>query len=185
MRSLLTILLAATALPAQQTEVKLNPDITKVSFMLGDVLHTVHGTFKLAKGDLWFDPSSCKAGGTLAVNGASGDSGSHVRDSRMNKQILQSDIYPEITFRPDRIEGKVNLSGHSEFKVHGLFTMHGGTHDLLMSVRADINGNHLTARAEFNVPYVKWRLKNPSTLFLRVNDTVLIEINALGELRSL
>ena len=80
----------------------------------------MHGTFKLTKGDLWFDPSSGKTGGTLVVNGASGDSGSHARDSRTKKKILESDIYPEITFTPGRIEGKVNLSGYSEFKLHGL-----------------------------------------------------------------
>jgi len=83
----------------------------------------------------------------------------------VNKKILESDIYPEITFTPDRIEGKVNLSGHSEFKLHGFFTIHGAAHDLTMNVKADINGNHLTARGDFNVPYVKWGLKNPSTLF--------------------
>lgn len=185
MRSLLIILLASTCLRAQHTEVKLNTDITKVNFIVGDVLHTVHGTFKLTKGDLWFDASSCKAGGTLVVNGASGDSGSHARDSRMNKKILESNIYPEITFAPDRIEGKVNLSGHSEFKLHGLFTIHGAAHEMIMNVKADINGNRLTARVEFSVPYVKWGLKNPSTLFLRVSDTVPIEINAVGETKSM
>lgn len=185
MRSLLIILLAATSLRGQQTELELNTEITKVNFLVGDVLHTVHGTFKLTKGDLWFDPSSGKAGGVLVVNGASGDSGSHARDSRMKKKILESDIYPEITFTPDRIEGKVNLSGHSEFKLHGLFTIHGGAHDLTMNVKADIDGIRVTARAEFNVPYVKWGLKNPSTLFLRVNDTVPIEIDAVGNLKSL
>ena len=102
----------------------------------------------------------------------------------MNKRILDSDIYPEITFRPDRIDGKVNLSGHSEFKLHGMFTIHGATHEMTMNVKADVNGNHLTATADFKVPYVQWGLKNPSTLFLRVNGIVPIEINAVGELKS-
>lgn len=185
MRSLLIVLLAVTSIDAQQTEVKLNTDTSKVNFTVGDVLHTVHGTFKLTKGDLWFDPSSCKAGGTLVVNGASGASGSHARDSRMKRKILESDIYPEITFAPDRIYGKANLSGHSEFRLHGIFTIHGASHELTMNVKADIEGNHLTAMAEFSVPYVKWGLKNPSTLFLRVNDTVPIEINAVGEIKTL
>jgi len=54
-----------------------------------------------------------------------------------------------------------------------------------MNVKADIKANHLTARAEFNVPYVKWGLKDPGTLFLCVNDTVPIEINAIGEIKGL
>lgn len=184
MRCLLVLLVACTGLCAQQTQLKLDTDLTKVNFTVGDVLHTVHGTFQLTKGDLWFDPTSSKAGGMLVVNGESGNSGSHARDSRMNKNILESRTYPEITFQPDRIEGKVNLSGHSEFKLHGMFTIHGATHELTMNVKADIAANRVTARAEFNVPHVQWGLRNPSTLFLRVNDTVPIEIIAVGEIKT-
>lgn len=185
MRLLLIVLLAATSVCAQQTELKLDTDITKVNFTVRDLLHTVHGTFKLTKGDLWFDPASYKAGGTLVVNATSGNSGSHARDSRMNKNVLQSDTYQEITFTPDRIIGTVNLSGHSEFKLHGMFAIHGAAHELIMNVKADIIGNRLSATADFNVPYVKWGLKNPSTLFLRVNDTVPVEIDAVGEIKTL
>lgn len=184
-RLLLIVLLAATSVSAQHTDLKLDTDITKVNFTVRDVLHTVHGTFKLTKGDLWFDPASYKAGGTLVVNATSGNSGSHARDSRMNKNVLQSDTYQEITFTPDRIIGTVNLSGHSEFKLHGMFAIHGAAHELIMNVKADITGNRLTATADFNVPYVKWGLKNPSTLFLRVNDTVPVEIDAVGEIKTL
>jgi polyisoprenoid-binding protein YceI len=185
MKALITFLLTAASLAAQRTEVKLDTGATTVNFTVGDVLHNVHGTFKLTKGDLWFDPASSKAGGTLLVNAASGNSGSHARDSRMHKNILESASYPEITFAPDYIQGKVNFSGHSEFKLHGMFAIHGAAHELLMEVKADIDGNHLTATADFNVPYVKWGLKNPSTLFLRVNDTVTVDIKAVGEINSL
>ena len=184
MRVRLIVLLAASSLLGQQTQVKLDPTITKVNFTVGDVLHTVHGTFQLTQGDLWFDPTSCKAGGMLVVNGASGNSGSRARDNRMNKNILQSEIYPEISFTPDHIDGHVNLSGHSEFKLHGMFTIHGATHELTMNVKADIHGNRVSAIADFRVPYVQWGLKNPSTLFLRVSDTVPIEITAVGEIKS-
>ncbi len=164
MKSLAIVLLAATSVCAQRTEVKLNTDITKVNFTVRDVLHTVHGTFKLNQGDLWFDPASGKAGGTLVVNARSGNSGSRTRDRRMNNNVLESDTYPEIKFTPDRIAGKVNLSGHSEFNLHGAFAIHGATHELTMHVKADITGNHITATADFNVPYVNWGLRNPSTL---------------------
>jgi polyisoprenoid-binding protein YceI len=184
MRFLLFVLLAASSLEAQQRQVRLDTDLTKVTFSLGDVLHTVHGTFRLTKGDLWFDPASAKAGGKLVVNGASGDSGSHARDSRMSKSILESDIYPEIAFTPDHLDGAVNLSGHSESKLHGVFAIHGATRDLTMNIKTDIQQNRVTATADFIVPYVEWGMKNPSTLFLRVNDTVSIEIHAVGEINT-
>ncbi len=183
MRCLL-LLLAATSLFAQHTQVRLDTQVTKVNFTLGDVLHTVHGTFQLTKGELWLDPTSCKAGGTLIVNGASGDSGSHARDSRMSRNILEASLYPQITFTPDRIDGRVDLSGHSEFKLHGVFTIHGVSHELTMNVKANIDGPRLTATADFSVPYVQWGMKNPSTLFLRVNDAVPIEIDAVGAIST-
>ncbi len=181
----LIILVVAIPLIAQQTQLRLDTNLTTVNFTLADVLHTVHGTFKLMKGDLCFDPMLSTAGGTLVVSGASGTSESHARDSRMHKNILESDIYPEITFLPDRIDGKLNLSGHSDFKLHGLFVIHGASHELTMNVHADILDRHLNAAIHFDVPYVKWGLKNPSTLFLRVNDTVPIDIHAVGEIKRL
>ena len=49
--------LAASAF-AQPMHVQLDPAATTINFTLGDVLHTVHGVFKLKSGDLWFDPST-------------------------------------------------------------------------------------------------------------------------------
>jgi polyisoprenoid-binding protein YceI len=102
----------------------------------------------------------------------------------MEKNILQADLYPEIKFSPNRIEGKVNLSGQSEFKLQGLFSIHGGTHELTMSVKSEIQGDRVKATASFDVPYVEWGMKNPSTLFLRVKGTVPIEIQAVGRISN-
>jgi hypothetical protein len=40
----------------------------------------------------------------------------------------------------------------------------------------------LSADTQFSIPYVNWGLKNPSTLFLRVSDTVEIAIHAAGQI---
>ena len=45
-----------------------------------------------------------------------------------------------------------------------------------------ITGNEWTAETTFSVPYVKWGLKNPSNLFLRVKDTVNLTVRAGGRL---
>ncbi|HEX4750834.1 MAG TPA: YceI family protein [Bryobacteraceae bacterium] len=182
MRTIVLAFATASLAFSHPVQVSLDLHVTKVNFSVGDVLHTVHGTFQLTKGNLWFDPTSGKAGGELVVNGASGDSGSHARDSRMTKNILQAAIYPEIEFVPDRIDGAVTLAGHSEFKLHGLLTIHGAAHEVTMKVKSDIDGNSLKANAAFDVPYVRWGMKNPSTLLLRVNDTVPIEVQAVGQL---
>ena len=47
------LLAAADSIPAQPgTSVVLDPAQTSVEFTLGDVLHTVHGTFRLTSGAL-------------------------------------------------------------------------------------------------------------------------------------
>jgi hypothetical protein len=40
------------------------------------------------------------------------------------------------------------------------------------------------ANATFSIPYVKWGLKNPSTLILRVNDQVDITIHTIAHPRT-
>jgi hypothetical protein len=60
--------------------------------------------------------------------------------------------------------------------LHGVFTIHGAPHELTMPVHVQIGGDRMSAQAQFPVPYVKWGMKNPSTLVLRVKDTVQIEM---------
>ena len=88
----------------------------QVAFTLGDVLHTVHGTFALKRGNLRFDPETGKASGEIVVDAASGESGSAARDKRMHANILESARYPEIVFRPDRVEGKSRREGASDVR---------------------------------------------------------------------
>ena len=180
MRAALIALLAAVPTLSQPMQVKLDTNATKVDFTLGDVLHTVHGIFKLRRGDISFDSATGKAGGELLVDAASGSSGNEARDGRMNRNVLQTNQYPEIIFTPDHIDGKVNLSGDSVFQLHGLFAIHGGSHELVMHVKSHIEGDRVTASTTFDVPYVKWGMKNPSTLILRVSQIVQIDIETVG-----
>jgi polyisoprenoid-binding protein YceI len=179
--ALLTLLALAIsgAASAQETVLQIDPAHTKVEFTLGDVLHTVHGTFTLKRGDVRFDNSG-KAAGELVVDAASGQTGSETRDRRMNAVILESARYPEIVFRPDRVEGKVASPGPSQVRLHGTFEIHGQQHEVALPLEVNAAEGQFTATGTFPVPYVKWGMKNPSTLFLRVNDTVQITIHTVA-----
>jgi len=168
---------------AQETVLEFDPAQTQVSFTVGDVLHTVHGTFKLKRGTVKFDPASGHAGGLVVVDATSGDSGSHARDHKMHKDVLESAQYPEITFTPEKLQGQVLPQGDFKVQILGRFTMHGGGHPLTLVVQAHLTGEQLTADTHFTIPYVNWGLKNPSTLFLRVNDAVDIAIHAAGQIK--
>jgi len=47
-----------------------------------------------------------------------------------------------------------------------------------------VTGDTATALVHFDVPYEEWGLKNPSTLFLRVGNTVQIDVHAAGTITS-
>jgi polyisoprenoid-binding protein YceI len=180
----LFVLLACAAASAQQSTLTLDPARTTVSFTLGDVLHTVHGTFRLKRGTLQLDPGAAKLTGEIVVDANSGDTGSKMRDGKMHREVLESEQYPEITFRPDRVEGTVSAQGKSTVKVHGIFTIHGVDREIEVPSVADLAEDHWTATLHFTIPYVKWGMKNPSALFLRVDDSVQIDMVAAGTLTS-
>ena len=180
--TLLLIAASAVFVSAQNTALQLDPAQTSVKFTLGDVLHTVRGTFQLKHGALQFEPASGKISGEIVVDAKSGESGSSMRDRKMHKEVLESERYPEIAFRPDKIEGAVASQGKSSVKVHGMFNIHGVDREITVPAEVEISADHWTATVHFTVPYAKWGMKNPSTLFLRVNDSVEIDLAAAGNL---
>jgi len=180
--SWLLALLSLTILSAtaQQSNLQLDPARTSVNYTLGDVLHTVRGTFQVKRGSLQLDPSAGKLTGEIVVDAKSGESGSGMRDRKMHREVLESEKYPEISFRPDRLEGPVASAGKSSVKVHGMFGIHGVDREITVPAEVEMSADHWTAAVHFTVPYEKWGMKNPSTLFLRVNDSVEIDLTAAG-----
>ncbi|SRR5581483_10484505 len=183
LRSIAVVFPLCTALHAQQHELRLQftPANTSVRFTLGDVLHTVHGSFELKQGDVDYKFGSAAVQGSLVIDATSGQSGNRSRDRKMHKEILESAQYPEITFHPDRADGAVAQSGVSNVQVHGIFSIHGTNHEMTIPVRVELLPDHWIADTHFTVPYVKWGIKNPSTFLLRVSESVEIEIHATGE----
>ena len=175
-----TLLIAGATCSAQEREFQVDPSQSSVKFTLGDVLHTVHGTFKVKTGDLQIDPSG-RMSGQIVVDARSGDSGSGMRDRKMHKEVIESERFPEISFRPDRIEGSaVPGPGTSSLNVHGIFSIHGVDREITVPAQVNVDAAHWNATVHFTVPYQKWGMKNPSTLFLRVNDSVEIDLLAAG-----
>ncbi len=164
----------------QPQVLEFDPARTTVTFTLGSLLHTVHGTFKLTRGVVRFDPDTGAASGQLVIDAASGESGNESRDGRMKKSVLETGKYPEITFVPDRVQGKPAAQGASHVEVHGTFRIHGVDHELTLPVEVRPAPGEIAAQTHFAVPYVDWGMKNPSTLFLRVDKTVEIEIQAVA-----
>lgn len=174
------LVIASLTAAAQDVAFRLDPQRTTVNFTLGDVFHTVRGTFRLTQGSLRLDRASGKLTGEIVVDAKSGESGSGMRDRKMHREVLESERYPEIAFHPDRIEGTVSLEGKSSVRVHGIFTIHGSDHELTVPADVQVSSDRWTATLHFVVPYAKWGMKNPSTLFLRVSESVDLDLTAAG-----
>jgi polyisoprenoid-binding protein YceI len=176
--------LVAPAVHAQQSVVELDAAQTEIDFTLGDVLHTVHGAFKLKSGKIRFDPSTGEASGAIVVDAASGDSGNAGRDRKMHREILESVKFTEITFTPSQVKGTLSPRGGSQMEVSGQFHLHGQDHQLTLPIDIQADGQQLQFTTHFIVPYVEWGLKNPSTFILRVSDKVSIDIHGVAHSAS-
>jgi polyisoprenoid-binding protein YceI len=178
-----------TPQPAAQTNpanVTLNLDVaqSKLHWTLDSTLHTVHGTFNLKRGVVKFDSATGGASGEIVVYATSGDSGNDSRDKKMHDEILESARYPEVIFRPTKIEGKVALPGTSDVQLQGKFLLHGSEHDLTVPVHAELTGDHWKGTAKFSVPYIQWGLKSPNTFLLKAAPVVDIELELSGTLQK-
>jgi polyisoprenoid-binding protein YceI len=189
----LSVVVAASARPqAPQQAVQPNPELTlnldlaqsKLHWTLGSTLHTVHGTFTLKSGKLQFDLASGRASGEFIASAASGESGNDSRDSKMRREILESALYPEVIFRPTRIDGKVAVAGSSDVQLQGRFILHGSEHEITVPVHAELTANHWKGSAKFSVPYIQWGLKSPNTFLLKADPAVDIDLDLVGTMQG-
>ncbi len=174
-------LLLAPRVFAQQRTFTIDTGASAVNFSLGDVLHSVHGTFHIQSASVGFDAAP-KIGGSIVVAAGSGKSGNDTRDGKMSKDILDAPHFAEVSFVPRSYEGTIAASGDSTIQVTGTFTLHGAAHDLTVPMQIHIDGTACTAKTHFAVPYVKWGLKDPSTFVLRVAKEVEIDLTLVGRL---
>lgn len=158
--------------------VNLQPADTSIGWTLSDPLHTVHGTFKLKQGVINYNLDDDSADGLIEVDATSGESGNSARDRRMHKDVLESDRYALISFRPTRVIGKIPSSSDREVVVEGVFSIHGADHPLQLHINLHPEAGATTVKTHFVVPYVVWGMKDPSTFLLRVSKTVDVDVQA-------
>jgi polyisoprenoid-binding protein YceI len=167
----------------QQFTLTLDPAQSSIHFVLDTTLHTVHGTFLLKRGSITFSTDGGKASGEMVAAATSGESGNDSRDKKMHNEILESQKYQEIIFRPDRIDGKVSATGASSVQLHGSFLLHGTEHELTVPVQEEISGGQWKGTGKFTVPYISWGLKSPNSFLLKADPTVEVELQLSGAIK--
>jgi polyisoprenoid-binding protein YceI len=177
-------LLHAQSAP-QAITMHIDPARTEIHWTLSGNMHTVHGTFKLKGGLITFDPSTGAVQGEIAVDLVTGESGNQSRDGHMQKDVLESDKYPQAIFHPAKVTGAVKSGSTQNITVDGTFTIHGKDHPLRLEAKVQVDGHDAVATTQFTVPYVDWGMKNPSTFILRVDKTVDVDVTAKGVIEGL
>lgn len=180
----MALALAGSTSFAETVHVTLDPAQTKILWALPAVMHVAHGTFDLSSGAMEFNTQSGAASGLFVVNENTGQSGDKTRDGRMKKSVLKTAQYPTATFQPQHVTGAYRANGTSTLTVDGIFHIYGADHPLQLHLQVHTAGNALTAETKFDVPYVAWGMHDPSTLILRVDKSVQMEIDARGTVRS-
>jgi polyisoprenoid-binding protein YceI len=180
---LLSAGIGAPALRAQESVITVDPAATQIQFTLGATMHTVHGTFKLKRGQIQFDPATGHVSGSVIIDATSGNTDNTSRDKNMHTQVLESAKFSEIVFTPTRINGAIPKEGTSQVEVSGVIRIHGADHPVTLTFSVQPGaGGLLQASTQFPVPYKTWGLKDPSTFLLHVSDTVNVDIHAIARI---
>jgi polyisoprenoid-binding protein YceI len=175
-------LVAQKAVPGQEFVLRVDPARSGADITLGGNFHSVEGSFASRSGVIHYRPAAGAVSGEIVFDATSGKTGNSSRDAKMHKDVIESGRYPEIVFRPDHAEGTLAAAGESTLQVHGLFAIHGAEHEVTIPVQVSVKNDSWTATASFTVPYVRWGMKNPSKLFLRVDSEVKVQLHAAGSL---
>lgn len=164
-----------------QTSLNIDPAKSQVQFSLGG-FHEVNGFFKVSSGEIHFDRKSGAMSGLITVEAASGNSGNSARDKKMKGDELHASKFPAITFAPTQFTGILKDAGESSIQVHGVFTLIGKPHSIVVPMTVTINGDQCVAKGSFVVPYVQWGMKDPTMMFMKEAKDVKIDLTLNGPL---
>jgi len=176
----LGLILASAPASAAEWRIEVDPLRANVTFTLKATMHSVHGTAAATSGRFSVDPDTGAASGEIVIDATSAKTGNGSRDKKMHRKVLVTADNPRIVLRIRSLEGHLALEGASEVTLHGEIEILGQPHEIAIPLQVEIDGEDFTAHAGFEIPYVEWGLKDPSTFVLRVAKEVQVVIEAEG-----
>ena len=182
--ALVALACCAAGAGAAEQRLVLDPAATRVSFHLDATLHAAEGTLALVRGEIRFDLSTGSAGGEVVLDATSADTGNDKRDEKLHREVLESDAYPEIVFRPRAVSAAQRGPDSGTVTLTGTVSIHGGDHEASVTATVERSGANVRATGTLNVPYVAWGLHDPSVFVLRVAKVVEVSIAAAGTLED-
>lgn len=158
-----------------------------VSYRSRDILNSWTGKTKQITGSLVYDDKiGTVLEGKVQVGLASLDSGDGLRDSRMRNEFLQTEQYPHATFILKSVEGFSKFTQWKQWgtkqkgKLIGELTIRNLTRPVTFEGEAVYTGRELQLKGMGTIKMTDFGITPPSLLLVTVEDTVILEINAVA-----
>lgn len=165
---------------------------SRIQFISDAPLETITGVSSHVTGDLTVDPNNLAASrGTIAVRIATIRTGIDLRDEHLRSDSwLDAQRYPNATFEIVRVEGADRLVPNQavNLRIHGRFTLHGVTRDVVANARvrliplndelraARIDGDVLRGQASFRVRLTDYNVSVPLPVRLKVANEIRVNV---------
>ncbi|HEY8426970.1 MAG TPA: YceI family protein [Sandaracinaceae bacterium] len=165
---------------------------SRIQFISDAPLETITGVSSHVTGDLTVDPNNLAASrGTIAVRIATIRTGIDLRDEHLRSDSwLDAQRYPNATFEIVRVEGADRLVPNQavNLRIHGRFTLHGVTRDVVANARvrliplndelraARIDGDVLRGQASFRVHLTDYNVSVPLPVRLKVANEIRVNV---------
>jgi len=103
-------------------------------------------------------------------------------NKELREIVLETEKYPEITFRSTNVTGKLRTGGVFDAKIDGDLTMHGVTRRIEIPAEVTLVGNDLRAKGEFTVDRGDFQVKATSAFhgLVRVRDKLKFTFDILA-----
>jgi polyisoprenoid-binding protein YceI len=177
---------AALAVPARADEqtLTLDPAATSIAFVLGATLHSVEGSVRLASGEIRFDPVTGVATGEIEVDARSAATGRESRDRNMHRDVLESERYPRIVFRAEKLRVVHRDASSAVVELVGQLDLHGQQRPWTLPAKLVFHGDRVAIEANFRLPYVDWGMQDYSSFLLRVDRFVDVRVASEGRIAA-
>lgn len=103
-------------------------------------------------------------------------------NKELKEIVLETEKYPEMTFKSTNITGKLNPSGVFEARIEGDLTMHGVTRRIVIPAEVKLVGSDLRSTGEFSLERSDFKVKATSAFhgMVRVRDKLKVTFDLVA-----
>jgi polyisoprenoid-binding protein YceI len=172
---------AASGQTTQASHYSIDTARSTLGWELPATLHTVRGLVPEFSGSMDLEPEEAGVGVRVAAKvtarAASMKTGNESRDKTMREKVLETDLYPEIVFELDKVDGsweKLAAGEPFDARVSGRLTIHGKTLPQEIPVSVAPASEAVTLSGSFPILWKAYGLHDPSFGIVTVREPLKV-----------